>query len=287
MTHQLVLSSERVKKPRYHTSDIPEHVHKGDLSAAAMLARMLNSYIDVGLTVDLHVWIRGITGDANSYCAVIEYTTGGFGETLAERSSSRYAHLSISGDDEPPKMHEPVLVLVPEFVEGEQRFGKRPPSLGIRLQSLDECGRARSDTTDHVETTAGNSFRVLSADLSEPRLFSQSESAGKHRKSRFREFRTHVVNSEPVNSLVEGGAKVVDGFAQHNAPHRRNWLFEFEAEQVLGSIRAYFMYELVWLTVLKSPNFLVEEYEVIVRSLDLGPDGLYGSGVNLHDGHYP
>ena len=271
MTHQLVLSSDGVKKPRYHTSDIPEHIHKGDLGAAAMLARMLNSYLDIGLIVHLHVGVRWLTGDVDRYCAVVEYPTRELRDAAAEGFGSTDAHLSISEIDQPPKMDKSVLVLIPEIVEGEDRFGKRIGPLRIRLQPLNECGWSRSESTDHKTSP------VLKSDDSSTGL-----SSHENRELGTVELFSFVVNGEPVDALVESRSEVVDSFAEDDAPQHRNRLIQLQAEQVLRSTRAYFMYEAIWLTVLPSPYFRLEQQEVIVRSLDLLSDGLYGSGINSH-----
>lgn len=134
--------------------------------------------------------IRVVAGHFECYRAAVEYSPPELGDTPAERIRSRYVDLAFIDMEKSLQVDESMLVLVPEILEGEQRFEHRRRSpLGVGLQLLDECDLARPDTAEYVGSPT--------LPIGEPDTFGWV-SAGENGKPGATQFSTFPINGEPI-----------------------------------------------------------------------------------------
>lgn len=225
--------------------------------------------------------VRGAAYELQGYCAIVQHSPievedAVFGDVLGQ------AKLRIA-EPQTPKVHESVLVLVPEVVDGPQVAAVEPPvSLWVGLKRLDECLWARADAPDLVHPTGGGPRSLLLAPLAEPGPpFVDREGAPIH-------LLPGPVHTQPVDGLVESRPEVVDGLAENDRPINRDWRGEPEPKEVLASLVVYLWRKAPaartpWVACIPRGHFSVEVSEVLIRSRDLSLYPREGTRVNLHD----
>jgi hypothetical protein len=220
------LLSDRVRELADHINysgcSIPKHFVR-PACAPTFTARKYK--IGADLTYHLHLRLWRLAKDLQHYCAVVQDAPVDMDAGYVIRVSQ----LRLT-ETHPPEMDEPVLVLVPEVVNGPHIAAIEPPiSLWVGLQRLDECLWAGSGASDLVHAAAPSPVPSFVPLVERGLACVDWERAEGLLAAR-------PIDAQPVHGLVQRGAEVVDRLTQDHGPVDRDRPAEPKPIEVLASV---------------------------------------------------
>lgn len=205
----------------------------------------------------LHIHFRPSVGGRvipQDYCAFYNGAkVGPYGEGVEVGEVD-----SDGADIKDPQVGESVLVFDRKIVKYREdvrsRVLSKVPS-SVRLQFLDDCLRSWVDAPDCVTAFSG-----VHRPVGEDREFRSPEVARQRAN-------VQVPDSQLVNEVVQGGAKVVQTISGDSGELRRYRLQEFDYHQLLASLEVEIMEEVVRLSLEPSSGFFFKALQVIERPI--------------------